>query len=353
MENFEKIRKAALAAGLDGIMLLSEPNRQYASGFRSSDGMAVITGTGAWYFTDSRYLEAAGKQITGAKVLAPTGGKYAAAMEELVQKEHLQKLGFEEKYLSYSRYQTFAEQISAKLVPAEDVVLNLRASKSREELDVMIRAQRIAEKSFNELLPLISTDVTEKDLEAELVYRMLKNGAEDVSFNSIIVSGKKSSMPHGVPGDVKVQKGFLTMDFGVKYGGYCSDTTRTVCVGKPTEEMKTVYETVLNAQLAGIAAARAGVTGRAVDGAARKVIEDAGYGPCFGHSFGHSLGLEIHESPNASPSSDVPFPAGAVISAEPGIYLPGKFGVRIEDVLYLTESGAEDITKLPKDLVIL
>jgi Xaa-Pro aminopeptidase len=169
-----------------------------------------------------------------------------------------------------------------------------------------------------------------------------------------VVTGKKTSMPHGVPGDDIIRKGdFVTMDFGTMYGGYCSDMTRTVAVGHATEEMRTVYETVLAAQLAGIAAARPGVTGQAIDKAARDVIEKAGYGAYFGHSFGHSLGLEIHEAPNAAPSNDKPMPEGAVISAEPGIYLPGQFGVRIEDVLWLREDGAENLTKAPKTLLIV
>jgi Xaa-Pro aminopeptidase len=160
-------------------------------------------------------------------------------------------------------------------------------------------------------------------------------------------------MPHGVPTDGKIQNGFLTMDFGVKKDGWCSDMTRTVCVGTPTQEMRLIYDTVLEAQLQGIAAVHAGVTGREVDGAARRVIEDAGYGDCFGHGFGHGLGLEIHEPPTASPGYDKPLPRGAVISAEPGIYLPGRFGVRIEDVVYITDGGCENITKTPKNLIII
>ena len=183
---------------------------------------------------------------------------------------------------------------------------------------------------------------------------MLAGGAENMSFDPIVASGPNGSMPHAVPTDRKIQEGdFVTMDFGCIYQGYCSDMTRTVAVGHVTEEMEKVYHTVLQAQLAGIAAAKAGATGHDVDAAARKVIEDAGYGPYFGHSFGHSVGVEIHEGPNATPSNDKPLPAGAVISAEPGIYLPGKFGVRIEDVMHLTADGAEILTRSPKNLIIL
>ena len=175
-----------------------------------------------------------------------------------------------------------------------------------------------------------------------------------MSFDPIVVSGPNGSLPHGVPSEKPIGQGeFVTMDFGCVYGGYCSDMTRTVAVGYATEEMRKVYETVLAAQKAGIAAARAGVTGREVDGAARAVIDAAGYGAYFGHSFGHGVGVEVHEAPNASPMNEKPLPAGAVISAEPGIYLPGRLGVRIEDVILLTEDGCRNLTKASKELLVL
>ena len=218
----------------------------------------------------------------------------------------------------------------------------------------MIRAQRISEAALAETLPLIKPGMTEKEVAAELVYRMLRHGSEGNSFDPIVVTGKKTSMPHGVPGDEVIREGdFVTMDFGSLSGGYCSDMTRTVAVGSATEEMKNIYAIVLKAQLAGIAAARAGIPGKVIDGAARKVIEDAGYGPYFGHGFGHSLGLDIHEAPNANPRGEALMAENDVCSAEPGIYLPGRFGVRIEDVMHLTKDGAEVLTKSPKELIIL
>jgi Xaa-Pro aminopeptidase len=201
---------------------------------------------------------------------------------------------------------------------------------------------------------MIQPGATEKEIAAYLEYQMLCLGAEKKSFDTIVASGPNGSKPHAVPSDRKVQQGeFVTIDFGCMVHGYCSDTTRTVAVGEPSQEMRQVYDTVLRAQLAGIAAARAGVTGKEVDAAARRVIEDAGYGEYFGHSFGHSLGIEIHENPNFASSNDQPMPAGAVVSAEPGIYLPGRFGVRIEDVVILTDDGCVDLTKAPKELIIL
>ena len=218
----------------------------------------------------------------------------------------------------------------------------------------MEQAQEITDKAFSEILTRIRVGMTEKELCAELIYCLYKNGADGLSFDPIVVSGPNTSMPHGVPGDRALQEGdFITMDFGVLYQGYCSDMTRTVALGYVTEEMERVYQTVLAAQKAGIAASKAGVPGSEVDGAARKVIADAGYGAYFGHGYGHSLGLEIHESPNANTRDNTLLPVGAVVSAEPGIYLPGKFGVRIEDVTILTEDGCEVLTKSPKELIIL
>ena len=218
----------------------------------------------------------------------------------------------------------------------------------------MLEAQRITDKAFSEVCGRVREGMTEKELAAELIYCLYKNGGEGLSFDPIVVSGPNTSMPHGVPGDRKLQKGdFITMDFGVLYQGYCSDMTRTVALGYATDEMRRVYDTVLKAQLAGIAASRAGVTGKEVDTAARDVITAAGYGEYFGHSYGHSLGLEIHEAPNCAQRCPQPIPAGAVCSAEPGIYLPGKFGVRIEDVMHLTADGAEILTRSPKNLIIL
>ena len=218
----------------------------------------------------------------------------------------------------------------------------------------MRKAQQIADKAFAEVLPRIKMGMSELELQAELIYCMYKNGAHGLSFDPIVVSGPNSSMPHGVAGERKIQDGdFITMDFGVLYNGYCSDMTRTVAMGHVTEEMEKVYNTVLAAQLAGLAVTKAGVPGQEIDAAARKVIEDAGYGPYFGHGYGHSVGLEIHENPSPAGRNDQPMPLHAVASAEPGIYLPGQFGVRIEDCVIYTEDGYENLATSPKNLIVL
>ena len=282
------------------------------------------------------------------------GRDYAVLLNEVIEKEDLRRVGFDDAYMTVRDCEKYREKLHAELVPASDLLGSLRRVKDAEEIESMIAAQRIAEKALSDILNEIKPGVTEKEIAARLQYLMLHYGAENMSFDPIVVSGPNGSLPHGVPSEKAIQSGeFVTMDFGCIKNGYCSDMTRTVAVGSVTEEMKTVYETVLKAQLAGIAKAKAGVTGRDIDAAARKVIEDAGYGKYFGHSFGHSLGVEIHEAPNAAPMNDQPMPRGAVISAEPGIYLPGKLGVRIEDVIILGEDGCEDITLAPKELIIL
>ena len=357
MNHFKKIADVLEAHGLDAVLLTCEANRFYASGFHSfgTDGVAVVTRNRNYYFTDSRYTEAAARHVRDAEIReTDREHPYSALINEVIEKEHITRMGYEDEYMTAADFRRFSEKLHCELVPATELLWTLRAVKDQAELDCMIQAQRIAEKALADILGEIRPGVTEKEIAALLLYKMLHYGAEDKSFDPIVVSGPNGSLPHGVPSEKPIQAGeFVTMDFGCKFGGYCSDMTRTVAVGHVTEEMETVYNTVLKAQLAGIAAAKADVTGAAVDGAARQVIADAGYGPYFGHSFGHSVGVEIHENPNATPSNSKPLPAGVVISAEPGIYLPGKLGVRIEDVIVITEQGCQDITLAPKELLIL
>lgn len=357
MNHFKKIASVLETHSLDAVLLTCEANRFYASGFHSSgtDGVAIVTRNRNYYFTDSRYTEAAARHVRDAEIRqTDREHPYSALINEVIEKEHITRMGYEDEYMTAADFRRFSEKLHCELVPATELLWTLRAVKDQAELDCMIQAQRIAEKALADILGEIRPGVTEKEIAALLLYKILHYGAEDKSFDPIVVSGPNGSLPHGVPSEKPIQAGeFVTMDFGCKFGGYCSDMTRTVAVGHVTEEMETVYNTVLKAQLAGIAAAKAGVTGAAVDGAARRVIADAGYGPYFGHSFGHSVGVEIHENPNATPSNSKPLPAGVVISAEPGIYLPGKLGVRIEDVIVITEQGCQDITLAPKELLIL
>ena len=355
MNNVKRIQQELRRRGLDGMLVTDEKNQRYASGFPITDGAVVVGLEKSWLITDSRYIEAAEAAVDGSLTEVvlydrehPRTGIIRSVCAGMARRAAA------DKKLSHAGYLGYEKALGRELLPAGDLFETLRSSKTEEEIACMIEAQRISEKALETVLHIIKPGMTERQGAAELDYNMLNNGSEGNSFDPIVITGSKTSLPHGVPGDKVIQSGdFVTMDFGSIKHGYCSDMTRTVAVGSASEEMRNVYDTVLRAQLAGIAAARAGVPGREIDAAARKVISDAGYGKYFGHGFGHSLGLDIHEWPNANPSGETPMPAGAVCSAEPGIYIPGRFGVRIEDVMVIREGGAEIITKAPKELVVL
>ena len=354
MNHFERIAGSLTGRGLDAMVVTSAPGEFYAAGFHG-EGVALITPSESWYWTDSRYIEAAGQLVSGAHVSMPgTGVCYRRLVSELVDKLGLKRVGFEDEYMSVAEFSLWKEAVKAELVPASGLLTDLRMVKDANELAAMKEAQRVTDEAFTEILNDIKPGVTEREIAAKLTYLMARKGAERNSFDPIVATGANGSKPHAGPGATLIQKGqFVTMDFGCVVGGYCSDMTRTVAVGQPSEEMDLVYHTVLKAQLTGIAAGHAGVTGSEVHKAAADVIAAAGYGEYFGHGFGHSLGIEIHENPRFSPLWDKVIPAGACLSAEPGIYLPGKFGVRIEDVIMLTEDGCIDITHSPKELIIL
>ena len=354
MKNLEKYL-SVLDENVDGLLLTSRYSRYYGAEYDIAEGVAVVAKAGCRYFTDSRYIEAAENGIKDFEVLEMNHeNPYDQRINRAIADFGIQTLGYEEEYLTVAELQFYEKTLQAKLVPYNALIHQFRVAKEEWELELMKKAQDITDLAFSEVLSRIKVGMTEKQLQAELIYCLLKNGADGPSFSPIVVSGPKTSLPHGVPGDRVIQEGdFITMDFGALYKGYCADMTRTVAVGYATEEMKKVYDTVLQAQLAGIAAAKAGVLGKTVDNTARKVIEDAGYGKYFGHGFGHSVGLEIHERPNCGRFSEEVMVENAVASAEPGIYIPGKFGVRIEDVLIYKPDGSENITHSPKNLIII
>lgn len=352
MKNIEKYR-SLLNDEVQGLFLTSRYSRMYAAEFDIAEGFAILGRDGARYFTDSRYIESAQNNIKDFEVV-DFGRDLFGCFNRAISDLGIHSLGFEEDYLTVGEFDLFREKLQAEFVPMQKKINAFRASKEPWEIERMQKAQDITDRAFTEVCGRIREGMTEKELAAELIYCLYKNGGEGLSFDPIVVSGPNSSMPHGVPGDRKLQRGdFITLDFGVIFRGYCSDMTRTVALGYATDEMKKVYQTVLDAQLAGIALSKAGVSGKAVDAAARDLIAAAGYGEYFGHGYGHSLGLYIHEDPNCNPRNEAPIPLHAVCSAEPGIYLPGKFGVRIEDVVVFEENGCTVLTKSPKNLIIL
>jgi Xaa-Pro aminopeptidase len=355
MNHLKQITAQLSAYHLDALLLTSEPGEYYATGFHG-EGYVLVTPNKCYYSTDSRYIEAAAAVEHVELAMIENGKSHLDLTVEHVVADGIKTLGIEEGYLSVADFDAIRAAMPAdvELVPAQKLLTDLRACKDEEELSYMRRAQEITDKAFAEVLQYIKPGVTENEIAARLTYLMMSFGARKNSFDPIVASGPNGSMPHAIPGERKIQSGeFVTMDFGCMYEGYCSDMTRTVCVGQPTEEMVKVYETVLAAQKAGIAVAKAGVPGCDIHNAAHDVIRAAGYGEYFGHGFGHSLGLEIHENPGARPANHDPMPLGCAVSAEPGIYLPGKFGVRIEDVILLTEDGCIDITNSPKNLICL
>ena len=353
MKNLEKYL-TLLGEEVDGLLLTSRYSRHYGAEFDIAEGVAIVTKKGCRYFTDSRYIESAENNIKGFEVLDVAGVGYAKRLNDAIADFGVTVLGYEETYLTVAELMQFEKNLNAKLIPFNSKIYGFRAVKEEWELENLRKAQAIADKAFAEVLPRIKVGMSELELQAELIYCMYKNGAHGLSFDPIVVSGPNSSMPHGVAGERKIQEGdFITMDFGVLYNGYCSDMTRTVAVAFATEEMKKVYNTVLEAQLAGLAISKAGIAGKDIDGAARKVIEEAGYGPQFSHSYGHGVGLEIHEAPGLSFKSEANVPENAVCSAEPGIYLAGKFGVRIEDCIIFKADGYENLATSPKELIIV
>ena len=354
MKNIEKYL-SLLGTEVDGLLLTSRYSRYYGAEFDIAEGVAIVTKAGCRYFTDSRYIESAQNGIRGFEVIETNReNPYHQLLNDAIAAFGVTRLGYEEEYLTVAEFNSYAQKLNAELVGYNERIHSFRIVKEDWEFDLMRKAQEITDQAFSEILTRIKPGMTEKQLQAELIYCLYKNGGEGLSFDPIVVSGPNTSLPHGVAGDRVIQEGdFVTLDFGVLYKGYCSDMTRTVAVGYATEEMKKVYETVLAAQKAGIAATRAGVTGKQIDSVARKVITDAGYGEYFGHGYGHGLGLEVHEMPPCNPNGTSPMPVHTICSAEPGIYLPGKFGVRIEDVVIFEEDGCQDITKSPKNLIIV
>lgn len=336
-------------------LIYTAHNRRYLTGFQSSLGYLLMTKNGNKLFVDSRYFEAALKQAVNTEVVLLK--KLIPQLNEELERCGVQKLLLETE-VDFSFYKNLKTKLKVKVAPSEPLTEKLntmRSVKKHEETESIISAQRIAEKAFEDTLDFIKEGVTEKETAAFLEYRMKCLGAEKTAFETIVVSGKNSSMPHGVPTEKIIQRGdFITMDFGAVINGYCSDMTRTVAVGYATDEMIKVYDTVLKAQENVQKTVKAGILCKDADYAARSVIESAGYGEYFGHGTGHGVGLLIHEMPSVSPGAvGQKLKKGQIITNEPGIYIPEKFGVRIEDMLLVQKNGCKNLTKAAKDLIIL
>ncbi|MFJ7746137.1 M24 family metallopeptidase [Peribacillus sp. NPDC097295] len=353
MNKLERLRASMEKVNVDGLLITSTYNRRFMTDFTGSAGVVLISQKGAKFITDFRYIEQAGKQATGFEIVQHTGtiieevGKQAKEM-------NISKLGFEQDHMNYATYKAYEKAIDGQLMPLSGVIENLRLIKTTSEIKILKEAAAIADAAFTHILDFIRPGITELDVSNELEFFMRKQGATSSSFDIIVASGVRSALPHGVATDKIIEKGdFITLDYGAYYNGYVSDITRTVAVGKPSEELINIYDIVLEAQLRGMAGIKPGMTGKEADALTRNLIEEKGFGQYFGHSTGHGIGLEVHEGPALSLRSDIILEPGMAVTVEPGIYLPGIGGVRIEDDTIVTLDGNEALTHSSKELIIL
>jgi len=344
----------------DAALISSGINQRYLSGFKYTSGYILITREKAFLLADFRYIEAARMTLAGTKfeVIEPKLGMLTE-LALLLKENKVKTLIVEDETVSFSECNRYKEKFGKDvqvLGGASAILSKMREVKDEEELSLIKKAQSITDAAFEHILKVMTPNMTEVDVLLELEFFMRRNGAEDVAFGTIAVSGSASSMPHGHARNVKLERGFLTMDFGAKYEGYCADMTRTVVLGGADAEMKKLYNTVLSAQRAALEMFGEGVSCYELDKCARNIIEGAGYRGCFGHSLGHGIGMVVHEGPRVAPSTDPKalLVRGNITSCEPGIYLAGKYGCRIEDLVAIELDGrANDITKSPKELIEL
>ncbi|QGQ97121.1 aminopeptidase P family protein [Paenibacillus psychroresistens] len=349
-----KLREAMVEQKLDAVFITNAFNRKYLSGFTGSSGYLIITLNQAILLTDFRYMTQAPAQAHYYEVIEH-GPKAIETVKEILTKYAITQVGFEQNEVTYGLHQSYAAVLNPiKLVPTDQLVEKLRMFKDSAELIIMQEAADLADQTFSYILTKLKSGVSEKEIALDMEIYMRKHGATSSSFDTIVASGERSALPHGVASDRILQTNeFVKLDFGAYYNGYCSDLTRTVVLGKPTDKHKEIYDIVLEAQLQTLDKLKPGMTGREADAVARDIIRKAGYGDHFGHGTGHGLGMEIHEAPRLSFQSDVVLEAGMVVTVEPGIYIPGFGGVRIEDDVVLTENGIRILTHSSKDFIVI
>jgi Xaa-Pro aminopeptidase len=349
----ETLRHTIKKEGLDACLIFSEVNRNYLTGFTGSSGALILLPDQALFLTDSRYTLQAGRQVKGATVVLQTRPLLVDAVDHL-KKARLKRIGFEGSQVVFSQYQWLIKQLpKSTWVPMQGLVEAQRLVKDAGEKQALRQAGQVADRTFHHILPFIRPGVSERDLASEMEHYMRRQGANGPSFETIVASGWRSALPHGINSAKLLEKGdFIVFDFGCRMDGYCSDMTRTVCLGPPSPLQKKIYSIVQRAQAAGLKAIAPGRTSGAVDLAARSVIRKAGYGSYFGHGTGHGVGMEVHEDPRVGPRAKDLLRPGMAITCEPGIYLPGKFGVRIEDLALVTDQGHENLYKTTKEMIV-
>jgi Xaa-Pro aminopeptidase len=355
-ERLSKLRKKLDDGNLDGIIVSKPENLFYMSGFTGGEGVIIITRLVASLVTDFRYAEQAAEQAPDYNIieLEPGVSPYEVCAE-ILESDGAKKVGIESHHLTVKAFEELKQHLKAVQPETTDgMVEKLRVVKEECEIDMIKKAQEITDEAFSHILNYIKPGVSEKDLACELEYFVKKNGAEGMAFDTIVASGPRSSLPHGRASDRRLEVGdFVTVDFGARLSCYCSDMTRTVFLGKPDREQLNIYNIVLEAQKKALSYIKPGIFGKDVDRVARDVIKDRGFGENFGHALGHGVGIEIHEEPRLSSRSETKLEAGMVVTVEPGIYISGYGGVRIEDLVVVTEDGCEDLTKASKDIICI
>jgi Xaa-Pro aminopeptidase len=354
------LRRRLTRAGLSGLLVTHLPDVRYLSGFTGSSAALAVTRRDARLFTDGRYAEQAAAKVIGAQVEIVSGAPGVAAVQWLAAQPGVEFAGFDPNRTTVAELGRWRDALPARLrrgflsALAAPLVENLRLLKDEDELALMREAALMGCALFEHILGFVRPGMAETEVAAELEYQARQRGAEGMSFETIVASGARSALPHGRATNALLpRRGFLTLDFGIIHGGYCSDMTRTVCLGKPRAEEREAYEAVLEAQEAAVAAVGEGVRCGEVDEAARSVLRRAGLAEAFTHSTGHGVGLEIHEPPRVGAGQTTRLQAGMVVTIEPGIYLANRFGIRIEDMVVITGSGGQVLTPAPKALIEL
>ncbi len=352
MNRLEKLRQAMEKNQLDAFVVMSPENRRYLSGFTGTAATLLITADKAYLLTDFRYIEQATAQAPLFQIIK-VGNDSLRELKELAGPA--KQIAFEADYVTFADYSILKEVFpEGELRPSSQLVAEMRSIKDEEEIALIRKAAEIADQSFSHVLDILKAGQTEEEISAELEFAMRKQGASGRSFDFIVASGWRSAMPHGVATSKQIEMGeLLTMDFGALYQGYCSDITRTVCLGQPDDKQREIYELVLKANLLGIETVAPGKTGKEVDEVVRTFLADAGYGKYFGHGLGHSVGLAIHEGPNLNMREERVLEPGMIVTVEPGVYLPNWGGVRVEDMVLVTEEGCEVLTQSAKEFIII
>ncbi len=355
LDNYKKIQNILQKLDLDAMLISDGKNMRYISGFAGETGYLYISPSRHAVITDFRYTIQAEQEAENYEIITIGKGGYEETLNELISADAVKTLGFEAEDMLFADYRRFQEKLAVKeLVPVGDEITRLRRIKSDRELEFIKKAEEIGDKVFTDILGFIKPGMTELEIAAQIEFLLKLKGADGISFSSIVASGINSSMPHAVPSRKRIEQGdFLTMDFGCVYEGYCSDMTRTIIIGKANEKQRSIYNTVLEAQLQALQFLKAGYQGREVDKVARDIIYKAGYEGCFGHGLGHSVGLDIHENPRLNMTDESVLLAHMTTTVEPGIYVKGFGGVRIEDLVVVTEEGCENFTHSTKELIEL